>query len=410
MPHLPRFFVLATTGATRAVARVTAGALILSALPVGAALAQVDLAVTKTVSDPLLFPLAAVEFEVVVENLGAEQALAVAVSDRLPTGLRIAPGTAPFASQGTYDPDTGAWQIGGLGPGGKATLIVPAQVADGPLPPCLVNRATINAAGDPDQRNNEAAAALRQPDAARCVDLYVDLTQAPLFLACDNDTVMLAAAVRNDGTDAARDVRVGIDRLPDQPDGLGFIDALCESPSACTLPVLEPRETVILLLSSSSGIRNSQPRDFKAAVSASSPDEDYAPGNETDVLEFTKAPYTQCDFGPLGVDLGSGSSLGACFIATAAYGSAMHPKVVGLRRFREQVLMKSPAGRAFVAFYYRHSPPVARYIAERPAARAVARTALWPVVILATRPVAGGLILAALLILAAGLARRARGR
>ena len=409
MQHLARFLIPGIAGRTHPVVRAVVIATSLAGLPLGAALAQVDLAVTKTVSDPVLFPLAAVEFEVVVENLGAEQALAVAVSDRLPTGLGIAPGTAPFASQGTYDPGTGAWQIGELGPGGEATLIVPAQVAEGPLPPCLVNRATLNAAGDPDPRNNEAAAALRQPDTARCVDLSVELTQAPLILSCDNDTVMLAAAVRNDGTDAARDVRVTVDRLPEQPDGLGFIDGLCESPSACTLPVLEPRQTVILLLSSNSGIRNSQPRSYKAAVSANSPDEDYAPGNEADVLEFTKIPYTECDFGPLGVDLGSGSSVGACFIATAAYGSAMHPRVVELRRFRDQVLMTTPAGRTLVAFYYRHSPPLASYIAERPAARTAVRIALWPVVAFVARPGTGALVLTALVILAAGAARRARG-
>ncbi len=379
-------------------------------IPSGAVFAQADLAASKTVSDPTLFPLAAVEFEVVVENRGPERATGVAVSDRLPSGLSIVPGTAPFASQGSYDPDTGAWQVGDLSPGSRATLIVPAQVADAPVPPCIVNRATIDDAGDPDLRNNEAAAALRQPDTARCVDLSVELTQTPPVLGCDNDKVLLAAAVRNDGTDAAREVAVVIDRLPEQPEGLGFVDGLCGSESTCTLPVVEPRQTIILLLSSNSGIRNSQPRDFKAAVSASSADADYAPGNESDVLEFTKAPYTKCDFGLDGVDLGSGSSLGACFVATAAYGSPMHPRVVELRRFRDRVLMQSPAGRAFVSFYYRHSPPVARYIADRPTARAVARIALWPVVMVATRPWASSLVLAALLILAPGLARLARGR
>lgn len=410
MEHLPRFRIRVLAGPALAVLGAVVGAMVLAVLPLRAAVAQADLAVSKTVSDPALFPLAAVEFQVVVENRGLEQAPAVAVSDRLPAGLRIAPGTAPYASQGSYDPGTGTWQVGELGPGGTATLMVPAQVADGPLPPCIVNRATADSAGDPDLRNNEAAAALRQPDTARCVDLSVELTQTPLILGCDNDTITLAAAVRNNGTDPARDVAVVIDRLPEQPDGLGFIDGLCESPSACMLPTLEPRQTVILLLSSSSGIKNSQPRLFTAAVSASSADADYAPGNEADVLEFTKIPYQQCDFGPLGVDLGSGSSMGACFVATAAYGSAMHPRVVELRHFRDQVLMKSSAGRAFVAFYYRHSPPVARYIAERPAARAAARIALWPVVMFASSPGAGSLVLAALLMLGAGVARQARGR
>ena len=69
-----------------------------------------------------------------------------------------------------------------------------------------------------------------------------------------------------------------------------------------------------------------------------------------------------------------------CFIATAAYGSAMAGEVVALRRFRDDYLLKSEAGRAFVNFYYRHSPAVADYIRERDWLRAVVRGALWPVV------------------------------
>jgi hypothetical protein len=44
-----------------------------------------------------------------------------------------------------------------------------------------------------------------------------------------------------------------------------------------------------------------------------------------------------------------------CYIATAVYGSYDAPEVLILRRFRDEVLLKSPAGRKFVAFYYKHS-------------------------------------------------------
>jgi len=71
---------------------------------------------------------------------------------------------------------------------------------------------------------------------------------------------------------------------------------------------------------------------------------------------------------------------GGCFIATAAYGSAMAGEVVSLRRFRDEHLMKSEAGRAFVQWYYRNSPAVADYIRERDWLRAVVRGALWPIV------------------------------
>jgi len=50
---------------------------------------------------------------------------------------------------------------------------------------------------------------------------------------------------------------------------------------------------------------------------------------------------------------------GGCFIATACFGGENHPKVLLLRRYRDEVLIYSTFGRAFVAYYYRYSPPIA---------------------------------------------------
>jgi hypothetical protein len=69
-----------------------------------------------------------------------------------------------------------------------------------------------------------------------------------------------------------------------------------------------------------------------------------------------------------------------CFIATAAFGTALEGKIDALRSFRDAYLMKSPAGRAFVEAYYQNSPPIARTIAERPWLRALVRVLLLPVV------------------------------
>jgi hypothetical protein len=78
---------------------------------------------------------------------------------------------------------------------------------------------------------------------------------------------------------------------------------------------------------------------------------------------------------------------GGCFIATAAFGSYMHKDVMVLRNFRDSILMKSTMGRNFVESYYRTSPPVADYIAARPALRAVTRCSLVPMIITIKYPV-----------------------
>jgi hypothetical protein len=65
-----------------------------------------------------------------------------------------------------------------------------------------------------------------------------------------------------------------------------------------------------------------------------------------------------------------------CFVATAAYGDPRHPEVVALRRWRDQVLVRTPLGRAFVAFYWRVGPLAARHVAADQASGRWARRVL----------------------------------
>ncbi|NTV49455.1 MAG: hypothetical protein HGA20_07405 [Geobacteraceae bacterium] len=91
---------------------------------------------------------------------------------------------------------------------------------------------------------------------------------------------------------------------------------------------------------------------------------------------------------------------GGCFIATAAYGSYLHPQVQQLRHFRDNYLLTNAAGRAFVALYYRCSPPLADFIAQHEFLRGVARLLLTPIVIAVVHPLASGatLLLAAIML------------
>lgn len=64
-----------------------------------------------------------------------------------------------------------------------------------------------------------------------------------------------------------------------------------------------------------------------------------------------------------------------CFIATAVYGGYEMPQVQLLRTFRDQRL-SSQFGQRIVHFYYRFSPPIARWLGPRPRASGFIRILL----------------------------------
>ncbi len=83
---------------------------------------------------------------------------------------------------------------------------------------------------------------------------------------------------------------------------------------------------------------------------------------------------------------GGGNTRRGCFIATAAYGSYLEPHVMVLRQLRDEHLLTNGPGRAFVAAYYRCSPPIASFIAKHESLRTATRGVLTPVVLVVQYP------------------------
>jgi len=125
---------------------------------------------------------------------------------------------------------------------------------------------------------------------------------------------------------------------------------------------------------------------------------------------LTEAPTPSTDFwegyqGAGGTDTG-----GFCFVATAAYGTSMQGNLNTLRAFRDEVLLQTRWGRAFVDAYYRWGRFPAAYIADKPALRFAVRVALVPLVWIAaattTLGTTGALLLLVTLVLAVAALRR----
>jgi len=72
------------------------------------------------------------------------------------------------------------------------------------------------------------------------------------------------------------------------------------------------------------------------------------------------------------------TQLSGCFVATAAFGSALEPRVAALRHARDRLRPASPLFATATELYYRAGPAAAAVVARSDVARAVARRVIGP--------------------------------
>jgi uncharacterized repeat protein (TIGR01451 family) len=138
---------------------------------------QAYLSIIKLVNDDTPLSGDVVEYTITVYNGGPDIATSITVSDLLEPGQSFVSATP---SQGSYNPVTGVWDVGGLGVDDNATLTILAQITAS-VGTTINNTAEITASVpiDPDTSNNSDSVTLTvvQPTA----DLGV-------FKAVDDDT------------------------------------------------------------------------------------------------------------------------------------------------------------------------------------------------------------------------------
>jgi uncharacterized repeat protein (TIGR01451 family) len=344
-----------------------------------------DIDVRKSVNNEFPSVDEPVEFTVDVNNIGDQMAADVVIIDQLPAEMIIPIGTAAFTSVGSYDPSNGEWDIGDLDAGTQAVLVVPAVINDAGGAECIANFAVASHPRDLNQDNDMGVAVIHQNGTVHCVDLDVEFGVSsdsnPSSQSCDSrERYEGDATVTNYGPDPARNVVVTITQDPVVGPNLRFDDADCSNSPAsqCTIAEIAAGETVTIDVTSDP--YQSYDRFTQTiAVSATTSGSDYEVSNNNPSASGSGWGFSEC-LGPVDIEVpffGDGSG---CFIATAAYGSPLHANLDVLRDFRDRFMLPNRPGRALVAFYYRHSPPLADFIADRDWLRAIVRGLLIPIV------------------------------
>ena len=336
------------------------------------AIEQVDIQVTKDVVRPVGSPttgLLAVHdsqtltYKVRITNAGNIDATGVELEDLLPNGLELMSVTANRSpgpqSNPPFPGNALRWTIPSVAPGAaNAVELTYETKVTTAANFCRANTVRVVRSEQTERTPNDDSAT-QIVGVAGCADLAItSLTVTGGQVV--NSSIRGHATITNNGpTESA-----AAELSPKSNTSLQ---------NSIAIPVLAPGESVFLDWDA----WGTYDDDFELTVEASVialAGEDPVPDNN--ILRTA----------PLAVKTGADSGGDKCFIATAAYGSYLEPEVATLRRFRDDYLQTNALGRAFVGWYYGHSPPVADYIRERPWARGLTRVALTPVVYTVKHP------------------------
>lgn len=354
----------------------------------------VDLAVELTAAEPRgnqsLDPEIQIDYTLTVRNLGLQMATGVTVA------VSFEPGELGYISDdagGFYDPVTAIWTVDTLAGGEERTLqrLTYRKVDSVNGGDVVMNAHAILDQVDDNPADNDVSLTV----AAGGADIYVELSDEVDPVAAGVDQVdpafynlTLGNATIN--AQAAEDLVMifnvigNIEEVDPMPPECAVVlngDQLrCEYASFAGL--VEFRIEV--------DVAGGQTITASAVAFHSSfdPDPDNQDVSEQTRIENPTITPTQptgipgpsadsCDnAGPI-----SGLLSGCmCTSETIAAGTSFTRFLPDLRRFRDQQLMPTAPGRAFVGFYYRQSPAVAAWLGPREWAKALVRSVLTPVV------------------------------